>query len=357
MNTLKDYIKNNISLEQCLKWGLEFCHGMENVINSGIKTHRDIKPGNIMITPDKHLKITDFGLAKIWDEIIIDVSNNNLPDDAASFLITNKSKKFVGTPPWAAPEQFNGISDERSDIYSFGIVLYQMINKGGLPFNVNGSTVENWYKAHKYNEPPELNSVLYPIIKKCLEKLPEKRYQSFKDLRKALEDLYVTEINSRLPPIYKKSEMEAWDYSNRGYSFYHHGMIDNAKEQFKKALELDETHVVALNNLTIIYIEEKNFEKALEYVERAIDIDPEFHGAWGNKAGILLEKKDYDGALKSIDIAIKLHPSSLNIFNKGVILRYKGEYEDAIKFLKKAKKMNPKFIEGYNEQLKLIPQP
>ena len=131
-NTLSHHIKSGISLEQALIWGIQFCHGMEYAASKGVSVHRDIKPDNIMISFDGNVKITDFGIAKLWDEEDTkpDWEEYKLKGTAGlTFLHATSSGGLpVGSIPWMAPEQFEGKTDKRSDIYSFGIVLYQMIN-------------------------------------------------------------------------------------------------------------------------------------------------------------------------------------------------------------------------------------
>ena len=111
---------------------------MEYACSRGVTPHRDIKPDNLMMTKDGTLKITDFGLAGLWEgaeagELLPDGIDENRK--GFTFIRRAGDKVVAGTPAWMAPEQFEGEADVRSDIYSFGIVMYQMINRGRTPFH------------------------------------------------------------------------------------------------------------------------------------------------------------------------------------------------------------------------------
>jgi len=136
--------------------------------------HRDIKPGNILIAPDGTAKVADFGIAR----------------DVDSTTIT-KTGFFVGTLSYAAPELLAGKSDIRSDIYSLGVVLYQMLS-GRVPFEAE--TPLELIDMHRSQEPPTLESLgvavppdLRAIVTRCLVKKPEERYQEPGELLAVLE--------------------------------------------------------------------------------------------------------------------------------------------------------------------------
>ena len=146
--------------------------------------HRDLKPGNLHITPDNRLKILDFGLAKLYESASPTVSAECLTEPLAA----------CGTVPYASPEQLLGeIVDVRTDVYAIGAVLYEMTT-GRRPF----TAVPNWRLSndilYRIPDPPRaLNAQLSPeverIVLRCLEKQPDHRYQSARELEEVLKRL------------------------------------------------------------------------------------------------------------------------------------------------------------------------
>ncbi|MFA5261810.1 MAG: serine/threonine-protein kinase, partial [Candidatus Omnitrophota bacterium] len=205
-NTLKDYL-GQLSYTQILKVGIEICLGVEYAYGEGIDAHRDIRPENIIMTMDKRVKITDFGLVKALQEIgPQDEAGLRAEGGCSLSLFRNKGTNICGTPTHMAPEQFDGYADRRSDIYAFGIVLYQMVSDGMLPF-----VGSEWEKLHRYKKPERIPSPLFPIIEKCLAKKPEERYRDFKEIRETLEAVYLTESGQKfIPP--KKEELEIGEW-------------------------------------------------------------------------------------------------------------------------------------------------
>lgn len=175
--TLKTYIekKGQLSFKEAISIAIQVARGIESAHNKNI-IHRDIKPQNIIISTEGKVKVTDFGIARA-------ASSNTISSDV------------MGSVHYASPEQArNGFVDNRSDIYSLGIVMYEMVT-GRVPFD--GDTTVAVAIQHLQEEmvipsayAPNLPISLEKIILKCAQKNPDRRYQSMEellaDLRKSL---------------------------------------------------------------------------------------------------------------------------------------------------------------------------
>jgi len=167
--------------------GLAIAHAKEII-------HRDLKPENLFLTRDGRLKILDFGLAKALQK----TGGTGADSDGATVTSPQTAAGVVmGTASYMAPEQVRGeFVDARTDIFSFGAVLYEMLS-GHRAFR-RDTSAETMTAVLK-EDPPELIDAQHPIspaleriVRRCLEKSPEQRFQSAKDLAFSLEALSVT---------------------------------------------------------------------------------------------------------------------------------------------------------------------
>jgi tRNA A-37 threonylcarbamoyl transferase component Bud32 len=155
----------------------ELCDALDFAHRAGV-VHRDVKPANVMLDLQGHVKLTDFGVARV--------------EDQTRSRITQGDTLVVGTPAYMSPEQIGGGAvDGRSDVFSAGVVLYQLLT-GELPFAGGGAwTIAKKIMQEQPAPPSSINTSISPrldvVVKKALAKNPEERYQSAGALSSALE--------------------------------------------------------------------------------------------------------------------------------------------------------------------------
>ncbi len=296
LNTLDAYLrKQPPDLAQTLRWAVQFCYGMEHAYSKGIKAHRDIKPANIMIDQHKNVKISDFGLAGIIGASGLSSAKTIIREISGRDAYQTVAGTALGTPPYMPPEQFENAAgcDERSDIYSFGIVLYQMVSGGPLlPFypDMAGKKADNsfqeWYKLHCTAAIPKLNSPLFPVIQKCLEKYSNKRYQTFGELRITLASLLVNHVGEVIKPT-KVDGLDEWEFVNKGLSLCDLGRPQDAILWFNRALEINPWDSNTWHSKGVALERLGKIEEAIACYDRALELNPVYTGPWANK-GLLL---------------------------------------------------------------------
>jgi serine/threonine protein kinase len=158
-----------LAITRAMDIARQIASGLAAAHHRGI-VHRDIKPANILLTPTGQVKITDFGLARCGEDIHLTLTG-----------------QLLGTPAYMSPEQIRGTTaDERSDIWSFGVVLYEMLT-GSLPFRGPNTTALLYSIVN--DEPIPIPASLGPqqarcesVIDRCLAKSPDNRYQRITDI-------------------------------------------------------------------------------------------------------------------------------------------------------------------------------
>ncbi len=341
LNSLEGYLERQPpDLAQSLRWAIQFCYGMEHAYSEGIRCHRDIKPANIMINADKTVKITDFGLASVLDPARA-TSGIKVSTQEGKDGFSTMEGKSAGTPTHMSPEQFTNAAtcDQRSDIYSFGIVLYQMATGGKLPFLA--SRIEELCQLHSQGQVPRLDSPLFSIIQRCLEKRPERRYQSFEELRAGLESLLKLQTGEviRLPEL---NETSVSSLLLKTVSLSSLGRFEEAMRCCDKVLEINPQSVDAWLNKGHCFIDLGRYDEAIKCCDKALEIDSQSVNGWLYKGNALSKLGRVDDAISCYDKVLAINPQhGIAWANKGSVLNGLGRVEEAIECCDKALKLDP----------------
>ena len=347
-------------LPQVLRFAIQFCDGMSHALLKGIQAHRDIKPANCLITEDHALKVTDFGLAKVFDEARPpggagrEVEVGNVPGLSIGATRTGTG---AGTPPYMAPEQFDDAKhvDVRADVYSFGVMLYEML-AGRLPFQ--GRTWQELERLHKTQPPPPLvtcHSSLVTVVHTCLAKDPAARYANFDVLRARLAEIYERLTGEAAPRPRAGIDLDAVDFNNKGMSLANLGHPAEALTCFERALEINPRYPQVWSNKGVELAHLGRPDEALTCFERALEINPRDAKAWYNKGVELADLGRHGEALTCYERALEIDPRYPAAWcNKGVALADLGHAAEALTCFERALEINPRLAEAwYNKGLAL----
>jgi serine/threonine protein kinase/Flp pilus assembly protein TadD len=364
-------------LSQVLHYAMQFCDGMIHAGSNGIKAHRDIKPQNCLVTPDGTLKVTDFGLAKVYDDIdwgssaSVPVSMKGeprsvlgrlwkwlsgaaaaTPEQLPETVVPEKlgtgmtqTGLAMGTATHMAPEQFLDAKyvDVRADIYSFGVMLFQMIT-GRLPFR--GQTWQEFKHLHRTELPPTLKTPqpeLNTIVQRCLCKDPEQRFADFGELRERLAANYTQLTGKSAPRPVTGVELDSHDWFNRGLSMNELDRPSDALACYDRALlsnpGLEE--MICLNKGNPLAKLGRHDEAVVCY-DRALALNPNLAVAWVGKGNRLAALARYQEAIACYERATLIGPRLYQAFDGiGMALRAQGEDANAINCFDKAIALNP----------------
>src|SRR5579862_2141738 len=189
-----------LPLREAADYALQIAQGL-TAAHDHLIVHRDLKPENLFLTDDGRVKILDFGVAKLQAD-----PEDNRPIEKLTTV--TKHGAMVGTVAYMSPEQLRGkVVDHRSDIFSFGAILYEMLSGcrafGGETEVDTMTAVLREQPADSSMEEAEIPAGYQDIVKHCLEKEPENRFQTAKDLAFALQTLAGTSPGRVLPPAPK----------------------------------------------------------------------------------------------------------------------------------------------------------
>jgi eukaryotic-like serine/threonine-protein kinase len=359
-NTITDFFKQGgTSNQNIVKWTAQFCYGMNQAISNGMKVHRDVKPDNLMVDANGNLKITDFGLSKFNNEF--KALNASLDKDKTGFLnkfkgLFDKSKveikeigltnegSFLGTILYASPEQIMNSSniDFRSDIYSFGIVLYQLISLGSFPYSLVGkTTIETLALMHLQEPIVKINHPLASIAYKCLSRNSNQRYQSFNEL---LGDLKLVAENLKIKLPANKIEMDAGlrELYIQSYTYRSLGDLTKAKELITKYINQDKNDSSAWTLKGRIEIEQGDIDEAIKSTLISYNLDPNNSHTCNNLGIFYQRKNELPNAERFFYEAIEIDPYNTGaITNSAILYEKKGNFLLAADLIIRALKLAP----------------
>jgi serine/threonine protein kinase len=195
--TLRQRLESGpLPVSKAVEYGVQICQGLSAVHGRGI-VHRDLKPDNVFLTRSGQVKILDFGLAKLGPRGL------GIVEGGSDARTPTEPGRLVGTFGYMAPEQARGRpADARSDIFSMGAVLYEMLS-GCRAFA--GQTPADTLAALLTQDPPAISAISRPVpralervVRRCLERNPEERFQSARDVAFGLEAVSETVAPSPL---------------------------------------------------------------------------------------------------------------------------------------------------------------
>lgn len=342
-NSLEAYLaRGKPPLRQHLRWAIELCFGMSHTYARGLKAHRDLKPSNLLIDATGRLRIADFGLAS--KVAVLDAIRSAPHGDlGASGLHPTRRGDGFGTLPYMPPEQWTNARDcdERSDIYSAGIVLFQMAAEGRLPFTPAQTVpADQWpglyCEWHARMSVPRVDSPLMPIIAHCLAKAPRDRYQSFEAVRRDLGTL-LYEVSGETVSVPGPREQEALELHNRGMNLYVLGRYEDALPLLDDALPKLPWCLEAWLNKAVILEALCRFDEALEMYDACTRAEPNHAGAWVGRGHCLNQLGRYTEALDDFGRALVHDPNMARAWtDKGSTLCLLDRADEALACFQRA---------------------
>ncbi len=352
--TLEEHLnkepEGHLSVEETQRIGIQLCtvlgylHGRQPPI-----IFRDLKPANIMMTPDGHLYLIDFGIARHFK-----------PGQA-------KDTIAFGSPGYAAPEQYGKAqTTARSDIYSLGATLHHMltgIDPSQTPFQFAP------LQQQGRPIPPSLESLIMHMLEMNESKRPNnmitiKQQLQSTDARHPIGQINASQVRvstqpgaspSNPPPPTQTRSAGVIQHpvvpKKAGSIYLNTKRYQKALLAFEQAIQLDPNDAVLYNGKGLALSNLNRYGEALLAYEQAIRLNPNNADAYFNKGNILDELKRYEEALAAYEQAIRLNPNNADAyFNKGNILDELERYEEALAAYEQAIRRDPNNADAHNNK-------
>lgn len=373
--SLRDYLSTSVPTPRAVAaLTADFCYAMAQACAKGMVAHRDIKPENLLVGATGKLRVTDFGLARAM--ALGSTGSGTSPDKLGGWH--TRDGKIAGTPPYMAPEQWQaGPQDIRTDIYAFGVVMFEMCY-GRRPFV--GSSLEDLVAQHLRRQPEIPAGVFAPVIARCLAKEPNTRYadtsallveltrvcrehglplppkpansgQKAKELSALARGLSaVGKPEEALQAVRQLVEIEpevAGHWTEMGRILLQRGDDNAAIAAMERSLALDETRSPAWNNFGLALKRAGKWQEAVFAFDRALDCDPFNTAPMLNSTEPLLQLGQAGQALLRVKRAAEIAPDKFMIWlNMGAVYVDLADKRNAIECLRKAQALAPERSQG-----------
>jgi serine/threonine protein kinase len=350
--SLRKMVTKPMPLKQVLDIAVEICAGMEYAWKARSLIHRDLKPENILLNSNGEVKVTDWGLAKIFAGSGLSSNAGLQSSTGASGLHRTKLGVVFGTPLYMPPEQFE---DPRSvnptaDIYALGVMMYEML-VGRLPFV--GSNVDECYLLHKTGKAEPITRLRHDVpssvndcVMKALAKNPRDRFKSFAEFGNAL--LRLSGQSTGGSSIEKKvetgdSQMSSEDLAQAGFGLLHLRRDSEAIAYFDRAIRADPRNYAAYGWKSYCLGNLGRHQEAIEAARKALEINPLFGHAWGNLGFSYSSLGQHENAIKAYEKAVSLEPIAANYNNFCIALIDAKRYKEAIDCARKGLAEDPQY--------------
>ncbi len=385
-----------LEIKTAISYAIQICRGLAYAFGKLNIIHRDIKPSNCLIDEDGTLKITDFGLAKVLSHAISETVEHG--DSLSEETKESHATAFQGTLPYMSPESFSlkSIATTETDIYSIGVVLYEMLSGTKPVFATNFAEYMVKHESHalidvkeKRNEIPQK---LSDIAMKCLSFNPESRFHKFETLQKLLEELYEELYGETVPSGYKPEESLSsndWYFKglslaalNRHYeaircfneslkknpaftesiiakgdSYFAIELYSDALKTFNKALTINADHAIAHTKKGDCYLKLKRFHDALSCYNKALEIEPLNEKTLIAKGIYFYSAGNYKESIRLFEQALQIAPRSYTaLFNLALALQCTGELQKTLAIFERMHSENPRHMESWLKHGQVLEQ-
>ncbi len=284
--------------------------------------HRDLKPANILLNARNEVLLADFGIAVVSEKTQhVDTS---------------------GTPPYMAPEQFQGDVSKKSDQYALGCIAYQLLT-GQKPFLLPPDA--NWLAwGYKHStEQPVAPTQLNPQLPEHIEQAILKAMAKERSERHVDVAAFITALST------PQKTKEQWLIE--GNDHYNAGRYEEALAAYEQAIRLDPNYAFAHWGKGNVLRDLKRYEEALAACDRAILLGANHASVYYNKGNALSYLKRYDEALAAYEHALRLDPNNALAYNnKGNTLRNLKRYDEALAAYERAIQLDPNNALAYNNK-------